>query len=341
MFLKASWYVAAWDWEVKERPVGRTVLGEPIVIFRDGEGRPFALQDSCPHRRLPLSMGSVVGDRLRCGYHGMAFDGKGRCADIPGQTKIPPAAAVRSFPLVERWNLLWVWMGDPAAADPSRIIDVPHYEDPQWAINRGPPMDVACDYRLMNDNLLDPTHVSYVHASSLGNEDTIGIPVETRADGDQVVVRRWILNHQLAPFFSSRVKFAGAADRLQHYELRLPSTAVIKDVIAPAGSGAPDGRLAADTWLVDSFNFVTPVDDQNCRYFWFQLRNYDVNDPAESEALTADFVSAFTEDLVVLAAVQKGLRSSPAGMDLAADRGGNQARRILDKMIRAESLPIS
>jgi vanillate O-demethylase monooxygenase subunit len=228
-------------------------------------------------------------------------------------------------------------MGVPELADPARIIDVPHFDDPDWAINCGPPMDVSCNYQYMNDNLLDPTHVSYVHASSLGNDDTIGIPVETEVLEDRVIVRRWILDHKLAPFFAHRVKFGGNADRLQHYELRLPSSAVIKDVIAPAGTGAPDGRLTADAWLVDSYNFVTPVDDGSCRYFWFQLRNYDVGDFAETEALTADFISAFKEDLVVLAAVQQGMKASERHIDLASDRGGNQARLMLKKWIRSEA----
>lgn len=337
MYLKNAWYVAAWDHELADRPVPRRVLDEAVVLYRNQAGEPEALEDSCPHRRLPLSLGCVSGDGLRCGYHGMLFGADGACIEIPGQEIIPPGARVRAYPVVERWNLIWIWMGDAALADPATIIDIPHFAEPGWAVNRGPAMDVACHYQYMTDNLLDPSHVSYVHASSLGSAATVGVPVNTEVGEDRVIVSRWILDHDLAPFFAKRVAFTGRADRLQHYEVRMPAHAVIKDVVAPAGSGAPEGRLHPDTFLIDSYNFVTPVDADNCRYYWFQVRNYAADDQGESAALTADFIDAFEEDLVILAAVHKGMKAAGRHIDLATDLGSNHARRMLKRMIAAEA----
>ena len=336
MYLRNAWYVATWSDEVAEIPVARMLLGEPVVLFRTADGTIAALADSCPHRRLPLSMGCVTGAGLRCGYHGMRFGVDGRCTEIPGQTVIPSAAHVRAYPVVERWNLVWIWMGDAEKADPATIIDVPHFAEAGWAVNRGPAMDVECHYQLMTDNLLDPSHVSFVHSSSLGSADTIGIPVETEVGEDRVIVTRWIRDHTLAPFFAKRVAFAGKADRLQHYEVRMPAHAVIKDVVAPAGSGAPEGHLHPDTFLLDSYNFVTPVSADSCRYYWFQVRNYAAADPGESDALTEDFIAAFGEDLIVLSAVHAGLKAQPSKLDLATDLGSNRARRMLARMIKAE-----
>lgn len=336
MFLRNAWYVAAWDHELGDAPLARTILGEAVVLFRPAAGQVAALADSCPHRRLPLSMGCVAEGGLRCGYHGMRFDADGRCTDIPGQQVIPPAAQVRAYPVVERWQLIWIWMGDPARADPATIIQVPHYHDPTWGVNRGPAMDISCHYQWMTDNLLDPSHVSFVHASSLGNADTIGIPVETELGEDRVIVRRWIRDNDLAPFFAKRVRFAGKADRLQHYEVRMPAHAVIKDVIAPAGSGAPEGNLHPQVFLIDSYNFVTPIDADHCRYYWFQMRNYAPDDAGETAALTADFIAAFNEDLTVLSAVHAGMKAHGSKLDLATDLGSNHARRMLARMIRAE-----
>lgn len=340
MYLENAWYVAAWEAELGDKPVARTLLGKSLVLFRDSAGKANALEDSCPHRRLPLSMGCIVGDTIRCGYHGMQFERDGRCVSIPGQSVIPPQANVQCFPVIEQYGLVWVWMGDAARASADAMIDIGNYGHPGWAVNRGPAMDVACHYQLMTDNLLDPTHVSYVHASSLGGPDTAGIPVETHVEERRVIVSRWIRDHDLAPFFAHRVAFDGKADRLQHYELRLPSSAVIKDVIAPAGSGAPEGRLHPATWLLDSYNFVTPVDDDHCRYYWFQLRNYAIDDRAEDEALTRDFIAAFEEDLVVLAAVHQGLRKRRSSVDLASDRGSYQARRMLTQRLKVEQATI-
>ena len=70
---------------------------------------------------MPLSLGRLEGDTLRCGYHGLRFDARGRCVEIPGQTQIPPDAAIRAYPLVERFNWVWIWMGDPKRADPALI----------------------------------------------------------------------------------------------------------------------------------------------------------------------------------------------------------------------------
>ncbi|MGB7656323.1 MAG: aromatic ring-hydroxylating dioxygenase subunit alpha [Novosphingobium sp.] len=335
MYLRNAWYVAAWDHELADTPIARTILGEAVVLFRN-HGQPAALADSCPHRRLPLSLGCVSGEGLRCGYHGMLFGADGRCVEIPGQDVIPPNAHVRTYPVAERWGLIWIWMGDAQQADPAKFIDVPHFDDPAWAVNRGPAMEVACHYQLMTDNLLDPSHVSYVHASSLGSMDTVGIPVETEVGLDRVIVTRWIKGHTLAPFFAKRVRFTGPADRLQHYEVRMPAQAVIKDIVAPAGSGAPEGRLHEAVFLIDSYNFVTPIDDDTCRYYWFQVRNYAADDPAESQALTEDFIAAFNEDLIVLSAVHAGLKAQPSKLDLATDLGSNQARRMLARMIKAE-----
>lgn len=341
MYLRNAWYVAAWGHELGQAPLARTILEEPVVLYRTGAGQVAALEDSCPHRRLPLSQGCVSAQGLRCGYHGMLFDAAGRCLEIPGQQVIPPAAHIRAYPVAERWGLVWIWMGDPARADPATIIDVPHYDEAGWAVNQGPAMDIACHYQWMTDNLLDPSHVSYVHATSLGNAETIGVPVETSTGEDRVIVRRWLLDNTLAPFFAKRVAFTGKADRLQHYEVRMPAHAVIKDVIAPAGSGAPEGRLHPQVFLIDSYNFVTPVDQDNCRYYWFQVRNYAADDPAETEALTADFIAAFYEDVVVLSAVHAGMKARGSKLDLATDLGSNQARRMLARMIKAEQAAAS
>ncbi len=337
MFLRNEWYVAAWDQEVGRTLVPRTILGDKVVLYRKEDGTVVALEDACPHRKLPLSMGRLIEDRVQCGYHGLEFDCTGTCVQAPTQDRIPDNADIRSYPVIERWNWIWIWMGDPARADEGKIIDIPHFDDPNWGVNRGPAMDIACNYQFMTDNLLDPSHVSFVHSSSLGNEDTISAQVETEVKGTTVITSRWLLECRLAPFFEPRVKFSGLVDRLQHYELRLPSMAVIKDIIAPAGAGAPEGRLHPNVFLLDSYNFITPVDEENCRYYWFQVRNFDPADEAVSGDLTNDFIEAFSEDKVVMEAVQIGMKDKKTpNLDLAIDKGSRRARKILQKMIMAE-----
>ena len=124
MFLRNSWYVIFWSRDIADRPQSRMVLGEQIVVFRTADGTLAALEDRCPDRHLPLSMGSVAGETIVCGYHGMAFDAAGTCVAAPGNGTVPPRARVRSYPAVERHETVWVWMGDPAQAGPATIPDV-------------------------------------------------------------------------------------------------------------------------------------------------------------------------------------------------------------------------
>ena len=132
MFLRNYWYVAGYDHEIGRRPLGRIILGEPIVFYRLEDGTPVALEDRCAHRHLPLSMGKLVGDSLQCHYHGLRYDKTGTCVRVPGQDMIPRSARVKSYPVVERYHWLWIWMGDPALADPDKITDYHWLDDPNW-----------------------------------------------------------------------------------------------------------------------------------------------------------------------------------------------------------------
>lgn len=171
MFLRNCWYVAAYSGEVAQEPLARTLLGEPVLLYRTGAGKPVALEDRCCHRNLPLSMGKREGDAIRCGYHGLKFDARGACVEIPGQKEIPPDARVKAFPLVERWNFVWIWMGDPKKVDDALLPDWRCLDDPKLTNilgNGGKPLPMKCNWELNNDNLLDLTHVVYVHADTLG-----------------------------------------------------------------------------------------------------------------------------------------------------------------------------
>ncbi len=337
MYLRNAWYVAAWSSEIKDKPVRRIILGEPVVLYRNVAHAVIALEDACPHRKLPLSMGEVRGDNLRCGYHGLEFNAGGACVHAPGLARIPPKACVKAYPVAERYGLVWIWTGTPELADPNEIIAVAHYDDPAWGVNQGPAMDVNCGYLYMTDNLLDPSHVTFVHKTSLGNVATQDVPVRMTVLENGVLASRWMLDCELAPFFRPYVSFDGRADRLQHYEVRYPSHAIIRDIIAPANSGAPQGRLHPDVFLLDSYNFVTPVTEHTCRYYWFQVRNFRPDCAATDEALTADFISAFNEDLIVLSAVDDGMTNKRTpNTDIETDAAPLRFRRTLQKMIETE-----
>jgi vanillate O-demethylase monooxygenase subunit len=339
MYLRnAAWYVAAWGHEISRDLHATQILGERVVLYRTENGDPVALEDACPHRKLPLSMGRLRGDALECGYHGLTFDCSGACVKVPGQDNIPPRAKVRSYPVADRWGLTWIWMGDPALADPSKIFHVEHYDDPSWGRNTGPMMLFDCNYMLITDNLLDPSHVSWVHLGSFGEAACEDTPLKVDLGENGVTVSRWMHDREVAPLYQPLVTFEGRADRLQRYEVRYPSLALIKAVFTPAGQGGPDKVLPPDTFIMDSYNFMTPVNERQTRYYWFQMRNVRPDCAETSAFMTKGVQAAFEEDRVILNAVQIGQETKRTpNIDLAIDGGPLRFRRTLERKIAAEA----
>ena len=166
MFLKNYWYVAAWSDEVAHDPFSRRILDIPVLMYRTQDGRAVAIDDRCPHRRAPLSLGRLVGDDVQCAYHGMRFGPDGTCTHVPGQDHIQNAAHARAFPLVDRYGFLWIWTGDPAAADLDAIpAQYAIQTDRAWA-GDGVMIHTRSSAMLITENVLDLTHASYLHARS-------------------------------------------------------------------------------------------------------------------------------------------------------------------------------
>lgn len=337
MYLKNAWYVAALDREVGTGLTPVMVLGEPVVIYRRQDGGLVALEDACPHRKLPLSMGRIKGDQIECGYHGLTFDGTGTCTRVPGAEKIPHVARVRAYPVAERYGFVWIWMGDARAADPADIYKVHFWGDPAWGANAPDAMMFDCNYLYVTDNLLDPTHVAWVHQSSFGGTGTEDTPVETTVTDEHVTAWRWMLNTVPAPFYAPLLKFKGPCDRKQQYEIRFPSHMLARAIFTPAGSGGEGKPLHPDVFFMDSYNFLTPIDEKRTRYFWLQMRNVRPDDTDLSRQMNTAIRAVFEEDRLVLNAVQKGMDAKRTpNLDLRIDNAPLRFRRKLAQMIEAE-----
>jgi len=337
VFLRNAWYVAAWDREISRTLTAVEILGERIVLYRKEDGEPVALEDACPHRKTPLSMGRIVGDQIECGYHGLTFNSEGRCTRVPGATRIPGRARVRNYPAVSRYGLVWIWMGEAAKALPNQIFAIEHWDEPGWGRNQGGTMTVDCNYLYITDNLLDPSHVAWVHRTSFGNEGYEDQPVRAAGSESGVIASRWLRDVEVAPFYAPFTTFTGRCDRLQHYEVRFPSHAIIRAVFVPAGSGGADRPLHEQALVMDSYNFMTPVNADQTRYYWFQIRNFSPNDASVSKTMDEGVRAAFAEDRVILNAVHKGFANKvTSNIDLEIDRAPLQFRRALRDLINAE-----
>jgi vanillate O-demethylase monooxygenase subunit len=338
MFLRNYWYVAAWTHELQEMPVGRTILGEPIVLYRRGDGAPAALADRCCHRRLPLSKGRVVGDRLQCGYHGLEFAADGRCVTIPGQPQIPPEARVKAYPVAERHRWVWIWMGEPALADPALIPDFHWLDDPAWGA-KGDLFHVACDWRLIVDNLLDLTHLTFVHSATIGNAATTDrAEIDVDRGSDHVRVTRWMMDAPAPPTYVRMGGFRSNVDRWQIIHFTPPGYVRLDVGATPAGTGARQG-VRRDGITMWNLNALTPETERTTHYFWAQAHDFSPQDPAVTERLFQEIYTTFKQDWEILEAQQHSIDTAPDApvIDIRVDAGPLQARRLLDRLFAEET----
>jgi phenylpropionate dioxygenase-like ring-hydroxylating dioxygenase large terminal subunit len=338
MFLMDCWYVAGWSKDIGPRLHTVRMLGQDIVLYRTSAGEIAALEDACPHRKLPLSKGTLKDDRIICGYHGLTFDGSGTCVAAPTQERIPTGARVGRYPVVERYGFVWLWMGAPERANEALLYEVQNYGAPGWGRTEGGDMPIACNYLYVTDNLLDPSHVAWVHVGSFAGAKTESEPLKIDVGDNGVTVWRWMTDTAPPAYYAPLLRFAGNVDRKQHYECVLPAIGVNKSVYTPAGHGGPDKALHPEAFINVSYNFMTPVDEDNTRYYWFQHRNTDPDDEAMSRRMNAGAYTAFTEDKDVLEAVHTGMKTRRTPhLDLGLDAGALRFRKLLAKRIEAEA----
>ncbi|HZU65178.1 MAG TPA: aromatic ring-hydroxylating dioxygenase subunit alpha [Novosphingobium sp.] len=336
-----AWYVAARAEELGDAPLGRQICGERMVFFRGIDGTVAALEDFCPHRGAPLSLGFVREGALVCGYHGLALACSGKVAGMPGQ-KLAGFPPVRRFAVEERHGFLWVWPGAAEAADPALIPALVWADSPQWAYGGGY-YHIACDYRLMIDNLMDLTHETYVHASSIGQKEIDEAPVKTRREGEEILTSRFMEGVIAPPFWQMALRAAGLpaeapVDRWQICRFSLPSHVMIEVGVAMAGEGgiaAPDARKVYSV-VVD---FITPETATSHHYFWGMARRFGVEDAALTEAIRAGQGRIFGEDLEMLERQQANLQRWPDRrlLLLNIDAGGARSRQMIEGAIAAET----
>ena len=337
MYLRNCWYIAATPDEIGSGPLARTILGEPVVLFRNGDGAVTALADRCCHRSLPLSMGRVVGGNLQCGYHGLEFDASGICVTVPGQTRVPPGASVQRYPLIERHNWLWIWMGDVDAADPGLIPDVFWRDDPEW-VAWGAYWPVRCAYTLLVEIQLDNTHAPFVHPDTLGSSAITDTPPKVERTERTVSAARWMMDVVPAPTFARALGTEENVDRWLLWEFSPPSLCAFDIGCALAGTGAEKGDRSQGVTL-HTAHFMTPETETSCHYFWTVGRNYKIENAQITAAMDEEFTRIFREDLEIVVAQQLSLNRLPGRqtIDVNADAPVLQARQIMNKLIAGEA----
>ncbi len=344
MFVRNCWYVAAWDYELKPGElISRTLINEPVVLYRTDDGGIVGLADRCCHRHAPLSLGRIEGCDLRCMYHGLKFDRTGACIEIPGQEMIPATARVKSYPVAEKHSWIWVWMGDPALADEGLIPPAVGLDDPSWTLRAGH-MDYEANYLLINDNLTDFTHLSYVHANSFGATEAFARsrPTVERLERG-VRIWRWISDGIRDAADAPHRRAEG--DSWQTYDYLAPGILLMYNAICPYGTAERFGFRPPDLTQAQvlSENFtsqaVTPMTDGTSRYYFSWGPRAAEGSDALADAMLQVANMAFSEDKAIIQAQQKVVDANPGLKPIltSADVGPMLMRSVLERLIAAET----
>ena len=326
-FLPEFWYVAEFGAAITRTPIRRVIMDQPIVLYRREDGGVVALYDRCPHRSYPLSRGEVRGDALVCGYHGFTFDPAGACISVPGQPNVPRAACVRAYPVAESGPFVWIWMGEPANADPARI------PDHRWACDEGwttftNSATVGCRYGMLIDNLLDLSHETFVHRATIGTPDVAETPIATSVDGLTVKVSRRMEGADCPPFYAQSTGVAGKIDRSQDIAYAVPSFYVLSVRVAPAGDEGPGFNMKI-------MYAITPETKRSTHDFWAVSRDFATDQRWVTETLSRIQDAIVEEDRVALEILEADY---PEGrvpeVSINIDRGALQARRLIHDLMK-------
>ena len=338
-FAREHWYAAAWASEIGDRPFPRRILDEQVVLFRMPDGSIAALEDLCPHRLAPLSLGECADGGLRCGYHGLVFNGAGECISVPGQDIIPPTARTRAYAVAERYGLVWLWtgIGEP---DPEKLPTVKGFGEAGWASLDQGYQHHGANYRIEIENLMDPAHTTFLHKETIGNAAAKNIPVQVEQSDLGLKAFRWIEGVPPSPIDKLSHDFGEArVDRQIAFHFELPATSFVDIAVIPTGTERSEENLMSGGIRTFSYKFLTPETSATTHFFWLHLRNYRQDDKEFATRLRASMEKTFDEDSAMVSAIQReqqrtGLRQKTA---IAIDRAPIMALRMIDRMIKAES----
>ncbi len=335
VFLRDHWYVAALGSEITTEPLSRQILGEHVALFRTEAGQSVALADRCPHRGYPLSLGTVVGEQLVCGYHGFTFDCSGTCVAVPAQDRIPGRANVRAYRVVEQGPFVWIWMGR-SEAEESSLPRTPWLTDvEQWSCVSGV-AEINASFELLVDNLLDLSHETYLHRGSIGTPEVATTPIEVEVDEQTKVVR--VFRHMNAvdcpPFYSRTTGLEGKVDRWQDIEYSPPGHYLLHARIGPVGEPPHPNGADEHAFHMKIFYGLTPSSAGKVFDFWALSRDFCLGDIEIDRFLENMQRGVVQEDVDALNILQ--LRSDElmevSEVSVKIDRGSLAARRMLSAM---------
>lgn len=329
-FIMDDWYVAAFGQEVKDQLLARTLLGQRVVLYRAANRQVVALEDRCPHRSMPLSAGTLERDTIVCGYHGFRFNTEGNCIEVPSQTTCPANIGIKSYRTHERGPVVWIWMGDPDKADLSKLPSQDWLEDPQWETSQGY-LHLPASYVRLHENLLDLTHLSFLHAKSFGTPDYAKATFESEIGDGQFALLRNVVPTTLPPVWGVPTGLTGQGQAARIVRSAFRSVGVHEVSVSFYDCHVPESERK--TFRIRTAHMPTPETATSTHYFIVHGRDFAQGDAATTQFMHDQLFVAFQEDVDGLALQEQALaataREDLYEFSVAADGPAVAMRRYL------------
>ena len=336
--IRNAWYVAARSDEIGRKLFSRQYLGISTVLFRKEDGTPVALQNRCCHRSFPLSEGKLHGDILECGYHGFRYNSAGRCVAVPSQDRPPQNIGVRAFPVIEKKPFIWIWPSDPDLADESLLPHQEYFDHPDWAVNIGF-LNIKGSYVHLHENLLDLSHLSFLHDKTFGTPEYARAPIEATVEDQHFEVWRRV-ECVLPPIYSRPLGWENEKALRSSGSLFVSpglhvNTGILKNLDRPE-------KMEKLQPMVKVAQLITPETNTSTNYYYAQCRNFCIDDNEMGAFMLKANQAAFSEDVFAIEHINRMQDTDQTPdfyeVDVPADRPGVAMRRHLKKLSDAERI---
>lgn len=332
-----QWWMAAYGKEVGREILGRTILGERVILYRTEAGEPVALAGICPHRAFPLQDGALVGDAVQCRYHGFKYDKVGACVLMPSQDKVPAGIGIRKYPVVERGPAVWIWTGDPELASTDLLPDLASigFDNPEWRVETRAPTELEARYTLLIDNLIDLSHITFIHHDTIpGGDAVVNLPCKIEETESSINVKRIgrsMPSNPLVKFYFP--EHEGPLDQCFDAEYFGPCLTRTGGAFYKPGTDIEVGTM-------NFLHLITPITPTSVRYHIMFARNFSLNRP-EFGPYTLNAGSRIQpQDIAVLEKIEVILQSSPGPLkeiSCRADLGALRVRNRLETQIKGDA----
>lgn len=305
-FIFNEWYVAAFSTDIGRDLLPRTLLDRRVVLFRTLDGTPIAMDDRCIHRSFPLSRSNLDGDTIVCNYHGFRYNARGDLIQVPSQKACPQGIGIRTYTLVEKGPLIWIWMGDAELADESLLPDQPWTRAHDWRCTSDYFLHPG-NYVSMHENLLDLTHLSFLHANTIGTPDFAPAPYKLGLKEGHYSLVRSVIPTRLPEVWSKSTGIhSDTAARIITSEFLSPA-------LHRVGGRYYDTALPEDsrqTFHILTAHILTPETQHSMHYHIIHGRDFALDDDELGKTMHAGLIAAFQEDVQGLGALEQVLAST-------------------------------